>query len=165
MLNRCGFWGKKGQFCGEIITFGWWMITFEGPQCMWTNPSQKSRQGSDPPPPFRQCLHFGSIWSGNPSLILQHFQQHYCFCQKIEHSDFLWEILDPVSWIQRDGSLCKAKQTLLRVHHNWKWHQQFCDKRNPSMGSGLKYRTNQNFNEIFIIYKVIAWTKFPLGVW
>ena len=23
------------------------MITFEGPQCMWTNPSQKSRQGSD----------------------------------------------------------------------------------------------------------------------
>ena len=32
------------------------------------------------------------------------------------------------------------------------------------MGSGLKYRTNQNFNEIFIIYKVIAWTKFPLGV-
>ena len=50
MLNRCGFWGKKGHFCGEIITFGWWMITFEGPQCMWTNPSQKSRQGSDPPP-------------------------------------------------------------------------------------------------------------------
>ena len=20
MLNRCGFWGKKGHFCGEIIT-------------------------------------------------------------------------------------------------------------------------------------------------
>ena len=44
------FLGKKGHFCGEIIIFGWWMITFEGPQCMWTNPSQKSRQGSDPPP-------------------------------------------------------------------------------------------------------------------
>ena len=27
------------------------MITFEGPQYMWTNPSQKSRQGSDPPSP------------------------------------------------------------------------------------------------------------------
>ena len=26
------------------------MITFEGPQCIWTNPSQKSRQGSDPHP-------------------------------------------------------------------------------------------------------------------
>ena len=25
------------------------MITFEGPQCMWTNPSKKYRQGSDPP--------------------------------------------------------------------------------------------------------------------
>ena len=56
MLNRCGFWGKKGHFCGEIITFGWWMITFEGPQCMWTNPSQKSRQGSDPLP------HSGNVW-------------------------------------------------------------------------------------------------------
>ena len=44
------------------------MITFEGPQCMWTNPSQKSRQGSDPPPPFRQCLNFGSIWTCHPSL-------------------------------------------------------------------------------------------------
>ena len=72
MLNRCGFWGKKGHFCGEIITFGWWMITFEGPQCMWTNSSQKSRQGSDPPP-FRQCLHFGIIWTGNPSLRLQNW--------------------------------------------------------------------------------------------
>ena len=48
MLNRCGFWGKKGHFCGEIIIFGWWMITFEGPQGMWTNPSKKSRQGPDP---------------------------------------------------------------------------------------------------------------------
>ena len=57
------FLGKKGHFCGEIITFGWWKIT----QCMWTNPSQKSRQGSDPPP-FRQCLHFGTFWTGNPSL-------------------------------------------------------------------------------------------------
>ena len=27
------------------------MITFEGPQCMWTNPSQISRQGSDTPSP------------------------------------------------------------------------------------------------------------------
>ena len=44
------FLGEKGHFCGEIITFGWWMITFEGPQCMWTNPSQKSSQGSDSPP-------------------------------------------------------------------------------------------------------------------
>ena len=26
------------------------MITFEDPQFMWTNPSKKSRQGSDPPP-------------------------------------------------------------------------------------------------------------------
>ena len=34
---------------------------------MWTNPSQKSRQGSDPPP-FRQCLYFGTFWSSNPSL-------------------------------------------------------------------------------------------------
>ena len=24
------------------------MITFEGPQCIWTNPSKESRQGSDP---------------------------------------------------------------------------------------------------------------------
>ena len=43
------------------------MITFEGPQCMWTNPSKKSRQGSDPPP-SRQCLYFGKEWAGNPSL-------------------------------------------------------------------------------------------------
>ena len=45
------FLGKKEHFCGEIITSGWWMITFEGHQYMWTNPSQKSRQGSDPPHP------------------------------------------------------------------------------------------------------------------
>ena len=37
MLNRCVF---LGEICGEIITFGWWMITFEGTQCMWTNPSK-----------------------------------------------------------------------------------------------------------------------------
>ena len=42
------------------------MITFEGPQCMWTNPFKKSRQGSDPP--SWQCLYFGNFWSGNPSL-------------------------------------------------------------------------------------------------
>ena len=61
------FLGKREHFCGEIITFGWWMITFEGPQCMGTNPSQKSRQGSDPP--SRQCLYFGIFCSGIPSLI------------------------------------------------------------------------------------------------
>ena len=32
------------------------MITFEGPQCMWTNPSKKSRQGSDPPHPGNACI-------------------------------------------------------------------------------------------------------------
>ena len=32
------------------------MITFEGPQCMWTNPSQKSRQWSDPPHPGNACI-------------------------------------------------------------------------------------------------------------
>ena len=67
MLNRCGFWGKKGHFCGEIITFGWWMITFEGPQCMWTNPSKKFRQGSDPTL-SRQCLYFGNFLDRGPSL-------------------------------------------------------------------------------------------------
>ena len=51
------FLGKRNTFVGEIITFGWWMITFEGPQCMWTNPSKKSRQGSDPPPhPGNACI-------------------------------------------------------------------------------------------------------------
>ena len=44
------------------------MITFEGPQFMWTNPSKKSRHGSDPPPSW-QCLYFGNFWSGNPSLM------------------------------------------------------------------------------------------------
>ena len=39
--------GGKEHFCGEIITFWWWMITFEGPQCMWTNPSKKIQAGSD----------------------------------------------------------------------------------------------------------------------
>ena len=51
------------------------MITFEGPQCMWTNPSQKSRQGSDPP--FRQCLDFGNFWSGTPSHNSKVFGNKY----------------------------------------------------------------------------------------
>ena len=36
------------------------------PQYRWTNPSKKSRQGSDPP--SRQCLDFGNKWPGIPSL-------------------------------------------------------------------------------------------------
>ena len=44
------------------------MITFESPQCMWTNPSQKSRQGSDPPHPS----YFGTFWTGNPYLNLRY---------------------------------------------------------------------------------------------
>ena len=32
-----------------------------------------------PPPPFRQCLHFGSIWTWNPSLILSKHGTHLNF--------------------------------------------------------------------------------------
>ena len=44
------------------------MITFEGPQCMWTNPSKKIQAWVRPRLPSRQCLYFGNFWSGIPSL-------------------------------------------------------------------------------------------------
>ena len=65
-INSLG--NTRNTFVGEIVNFGWCMITFENSQCMWTSPSKQSRQGLDPPPPSRQCLFFGKKWTGNPSL-------------------------------------------------------------------------------------------------
>ena len=42
------------------------MITFEGPQCMWTNPSKKSRQGSDPRPPIQAMPVFWELMVRQP---------------------------------------------------------------------------------------------------
>ena len=59
------------------------MITFEGPQCMWTNPSKKSRQGSDPPiqamPGFWEHMEWHSI----PYMLYVPWSQSLFFQQKL----------------------------------------------------------------------------------
>ena len=65
------------------------MITFEGPQCMWTDPSKKSRQGSDSPPPFHpdNAYILGTFGPAFPPLHL-HLNSHSHVHIKIdgEHS-------------------------------------------------------------------------------
>ena len=48
------------------------MITFEGPQCMSTNPSKKSRQGSDPPPIQEMHVFWELLeWHSIPKLFMR----------------------------------------------------------------------------------------------
>ena len=47
------FWGIRAHFWGEIITFWWWMITLEGPQCIVDKSSKKIlARGRTPTHPF-----------------------------------------------------------------------------------------------------------------
>ena len=59
MLFNDLFWGIRAHFWEEIVTFGWWMITLEGPQGIVDKSFKKSWQR--PPPPFWQCQKGGRL--------------------------------------------------------------------------------------------------------
>ena len=58
------FWGIRAHFWGEIITFWWWMITLEGPQCFVDKSSKKILARGRAPP----LLTFPALWE---HLVLQ----------------------------------------------------------------------------------------------
>ena len=69
MLNWCGFWGKGTLLWGKLSLLGdEWSPLRALNACGQI--LHKIQARVRPPPPFRQCLHFGSIWTGNPSLSL-----------------------------------------------------------------------------------------------
>ena len=60
------FWGIRNTFVGKlsllIIDHLW------GPSVHVDKSFKKIQEGVRPPPPSRQCLHFGKEWYGSPSL-------------------------------------------------------------------------------------------------
>ena len=64
------FWGIRNTFLGKyhflVINDHLWG---QGPQCMWTNPSKKSRQGSDLPPHTGNASILGTFVPAFPPLF------------------------------------------------------------------------------------------------
>ena len=61
------FWGIRAHFLGEIITFWWWMITLEGPQCIVDKSSKKILARGRVPQPIpklsTKALAGGNLWN------------------------------------------------------------------------------------------------------
>ena len=90
MLNRCGFWGKKGHFCGEIITFCVMNDHLWGPS-VHVDKSFKKIQARVRPPP-----HSGNAWILGVSIpdtppLLKYIAQWIRFqCVCVQRMTWQW---------------------------------------------------------------------------
>ena len=111
------FWGKRNTFVEKLSLLGdeWSPLRALSAcgQILHKNPGK----GQTPLPPFRQCLNFGNIWTGHPSLsqvIRRFFFYLYFLLPRTESF---------IPWIQtniRDWNFVYFRSTKLYQIKSWR---------------------------------------------